>query len=353
MDPTKLLKEYQDKGYNILTPSITLEGLSPYHHATVETVLLSSDTAVGDVYPHKADNQDKPEGRQYRIAKQGLDKLAVLAGVIWHQEGGSRRIDDRKDPNYVAFEAFGAIRKADGQLVPVKAFYDLDFVAIEDDLRHQYRAKGGKGQYAKKGQELEDYVEYCVGRDMRSKRKHRATLCESGARNRVIRALLGIKKVYTYKELQKPFVCLRITYQPDYNDPEVKKLITLASIGAQMNVYGMQAGPALPPPDAKEDYEDVTPAEAGETEGEVVDTEPNGIEDEDPPGPEPDPADDFENWDRKSRESHVKALAERKNYNLAALLKRMKISKLSALSDVRLLAIFDKLNSLPDDDIPF
>ena len=202
-DPAKLLKRYHDEGYNILTPSITLEGLSSRHRATVETLSLSHDTDDGDVY------SDPNAKNKFIVSKQGLDKLAGLAGVLWPDKEGSRRIDDGDNPDYVAFEAFGAIRKADGQLVPVKAYYDMDLIAIEDDVRATHR-KNGYTYKKKRGKELDDYVEYCTARDMRSIRKHRGTRCESGARNRVIRALLGLKKKYTTAELKKPFVCVRI-----------------------------------------------------------------------------------------------------------------------------------------------
>ncbi len=341
-NPAQLLEEYRKKGYNILTPSITLEGLSPHHHATVETVQLSPKLEDGDVYPHKADNDEvKTDDRQFRIAKQGLDKLAVLAGVIWHQEGGSRRIDNGRDRDYVAFEAFGAIRKADGQLVPVKAFYDLDFVAIEEDLRANYEAK------ARRYNKNQDYVDYCVSRDMRSKRKHRSTLCESGARNRVIRSLLGIKKVYTGADLSKPFVCVRITYQPDYEDPEIKRLVTLAAIGAQTSLYGVVPQARLPEPDqAPYDTADLP------ENGEVVDTEPD-LEDldeeESPTG-----NNEFETWDRGSQEKYVKNLAIQKGYNLKELIERMEgVSSLADFKDIQIMKLHDKLIVLEDDDIPF
>lgn len=349
IDPAKLLEEYAKKGYNILTPSITLEGLSPHHHATVETVVLSPKLDIGDVYPHqKEKDQTKVEARKFRIAKQGLDKLAVLAGIIWHEQGGSRRVDNAADRNYVAFEAFGAIRKADGQLVPVKAFYDLDFIAIEEDLVVQYAQKNDgqkKKEWRKEGEERQEYIDFCVGRDMRSKRKHRSTLCESGARNRVIRALLGIKKVYTGAELSKPFVCIRITYQPDYNDPEVKRILTLASIGAQAAVYGLPTQAKLPPPDQAEYHT----LEEGETiDAEDVETEPNGVDDEEEPGDD----NDFENWDRFSQLTHIGVLATQKAYDLKDLLKRMDKS-LDEFSGPQLQSLHDKLNDMDDDDIPF
>ena len=354
-DPAKLLKQYQDEGYNILTPSITLEGLSPNHRATVETVALSHDPEDGDVY--KDPNADK----RYIVSKQGLDKLAVLAGVLWPDKEGSRRIDDGKKKDYIAFEAFGAIRKADGQLVPVKAFYDMDLDAIEDDLRFNYRAKGMR--YKKTGEELEEYVEFCTGRDIRSIRKHKATRCESGARNRVIRALLGLKKKYTTAELKKPFVCIRVTYQPDYEDPEIKKLITMISLGAQSNVFGLTAPqPQLPSPSANNSqYEEVVPADPFQPDDEhgdepVQTEEDDAIQDAELAEEDVDEGEaDFGLWDRKSQVQQIEKLAKRKDYDFTGLLKRMD-KKAMDLDDIQIIQIYDKLNTMPDAepaDIPW
>lgn len=343
-DPAELLESYKEKGYNILTPSITLEGLSDHHRATIETVELSPDPDYGDVYPHTSISG------QFIIAKQGLDKLAVLAGVIWHETGGSRRIDDGKNRDYIAFEAFGAISKADGQLVPVKAFYDMDLKVWEEDLQYRYREKSSKGKYKKTGVELEEYVAYCVGRDMRSIRKHMATRCESGARNRVIRAILGLKKKYSTQELRKRFVCVRVTYQPDYDDPEVKRLLTLKSLGAQINVFGSNPQ-QLPAP------ETVSVTDAEVVEEETPETEPNGVDDEpDAPGAEGPPDDEFGLWDRGSQLQFLEKIAKRKGYDLAGLYERMK-TNMGSVSDQNILKIHDKLMTMKDipvdDDIPF
>jgi hypothetical protein len=347
-DPAKLLKKYQDDGYNILTPSITLEGLSENHRAAIETVSLSPETDEGDVY--KDPNADK----RFIVSKQGLDKLSVLAGVLWPDREGSRRIDDGKNRDYIAFEAFGAIRKADGQLVPVKAFYDMDLIAIEDDLNFRFKEKAkklNKPKLDKKGQA--EYVEYCVGRDMRSIRKHRATRCESGARNRVIRALLGLKKKYTAVELKKPFVCVRITYQPDYNDPEIKKLVTMMSLGAQSNLFGLPqpqlASPIKPTESYEADAETFPAAEDTEVETEkddiVTEGEVTGEEDE---------PDEFALWDRKSQLIHIAKTAKTKGYDLDSLIERMeKIKSIEDLSEVQLIKIHDKLKDMEDNDIPF
>ena len=92
------------------------------------------------------------------------------------------------------------------------------------------------------------------------KRKHKIKLAETGAANRVIRAILGLKSAYTKAELSKPFTLIRIVFKPDYNDPEVKRQVTAAAIGAMTGVYGIQPKPLAPPIDIPpEDFHEVPP----------------------------------------------------------------------------------------------
>lgn len=356
LDPAKLLEEYQKKGYNILTPSVSLDGLGENWVATIKTVNLSPDPNDGDVYLNKADSSKKPQDRRYIVKKQGLDRLATLANVIWHENRGSRRTDDKKDKNYISMEAFGAIRLADGTLAPCVGSYDMDLEAKEDDLKHEYTIKG-KG-FNKKAKELEDYVEFCVGREIRRLRNHKRTLCESGARNRVIRALLGIR-LYKASELKKPFVCVSIRYQPDETDPEVKRLLTLASIGSLSQIYGMPSAPQhqLPAPDQAE-YVEAGDAPENGTDTPEHDYDADGVleEDELDGHPEDLGENDFENWDRPSQIKHIENLAVQKGYGLKALLDRMEnIDSLEEFSDKQILSLHEQLIQKPDteDDIPF
>lgn len=357
-DPAKLLKHYEEQGFNILTPSITLDGLSERHKATVETIRLSPNPEIGDVYKHQ-------EGK-FIISKQGLDKLAVLADIIWDKDE-CKLIGDPKDRrNYVAFQAFGAIKKADGKYVPAKGYKDMDFVVEREELEFKYKQKARKAN--KTGEAAREYIEYCVERDMIHKRKYGAEMCESGARNRVTRALLGVLKGYTQKQLEKPFVVVKITYQPDYEDPEIKKLMTYLSATAQTNIFGplpnapMLPGPLSKPKAHKEEYatEDAIIVESDD----VPDAE-NGdvVPDEDAPDDLEDGEVEFGLWDRKSQEAEINRLAKQKGYALQGLLDRMKEkkniaeAKLSAVDDIPLIQIYDKIKSMIDkpaeDDIPF
>lgn len=349
VNPETLLKEYKERGYNILTDSINLGALAHNFKATVEIRSLSPNPNEGDVY-------DYGSGK-FIITKQGLDKLAVLASVKFHIPYGSTRTDNEKNNDYVSFSSIGAIMKANGQHVASKQHYDIDLKAWEEDSRYKTRDKGKK--YKKTGQDLEDYIEYTVGKEMRSLRKHKSTRCESGARNRVIRSLLGTKKHYTQKELNQPFVCISITYILDDNDPEIKKLLTLNAIGAQGAIFGEKKTLPYYPEDRQPEAPDAKYQEAepvGPVDPEDMPEETNGVdtEPEDDDITEPGLDEDFDNWDRGSREKFLEKLALTKSYDLPDLIDRMKgVTTIHDLTDIQISSMKDKFSKMPDDDIPY
>ncbi|MCK4821717.1 hypothetical protein KA005_38480, partial [bacterium] len=194
------------------------------------------------------------DNAKLRITAQGLRKLSVCAGIIWHPTG-CRRTDNRSDRDYVSYQAVGGIKKADGAMVFWKGEYDLDFEVIKEELDDLHRNKCKN--WNKSDDEKRAYIESSVRRDMIFRRKHKIKLAETGAANRVIRAILGLKSSYTKTELSNPFIMLRIVFQPDYSDPEVKRQMTAAAIQAMTGVYGEQIPQSEPIDIPPEDIKDV------------------------------------------------------------------------------------------------
>lgn len=347
------LEVAKKEGANLLMPSTHIAGLSEFHAPVVERVFLSAKPDDGDVYPHDKD------GKKFRLTKQALMKLSVCAGVIWSVDQ-TRRIDNGQHRDYIAYQAVGGLRKADGQPVFFKAEYDVDFEIVEAELREQYEAKA---QYSKDktAQQKADYVDFCVKRDLLQKRKHRLKLAEAGAMNRVLRMLLGVKNAYTPAELAQPFVTIRIVFRPDYSDKEVRAKLLDASLLAMTGIYGQNTGavtagttvPPMPEPI------DVTAI-------------PNG-DDQDDDGHDPLPTPqspatpdaqssqltDFENCDEVGQCKALTDTARQKGYDLAGYQGRLKksLGELTATTRAKLfvylLALPDKAAAVVDDDIPF
>jgi hypothetical protein len=346
------MEQARKEKWNVLTPAVSMEGLSQFHQPVVEVVRLSPNKEDGDIYP--ASNSDDDQKGKVRLSGKGIEKLAMAACIVWNLEH-SRRTDDRSDDNYVSWQAVGGLRKPDGMVVWMKAEYDLDLAVIQEEMEQQARARLQKAKasgkdWAKK-KDPDDYVEYCINRDMPQKRKHKLKLAETGARNRVIRALLGLKNEYTAAELAKPFVLARIVLQPDYNDPAVKQAVLAAYLQSTMGVFGPTVA----------------------TQAQPIDIPKNDCADPDAPPPEnggdPDPEPgtreaaviDFQNAEKADQVKTLEELIGRKGYDYAGAFtaKKKPVISLDKLQPDTRLKYFQMLIDLPDktpnpdDDIPF
>jgi hypothetical protein len=68
-------------------------------------------------------------------------------------------------------------------------------------------------------------------------RKNGLRACESRAINAAIRECgCGIKQKYTRAELEKPFLVVRVAFQPDMRDPAIKEMVTARRSAASRDV---------------------------------------------------------------------------------------------------------------------
>jgi len=348
------MEKAKQDGWNIITPAITTEGLTPLHSVTVEHIELSPNPKDGDVYSHDKDKMI--------INKHGLQKLSNLAGI---EMIDTMRTDNGSDRQYISFKAGGFIRKADASVVMCVKTYAMDFEVIEEKVLELYQEKMKKWckDKAKTAwpnnlteNQRQEYINFNARKEVRRRREYKVQLCESGAQARVMRDLLGLKAFYSPAELQKPFVVVRITLKPDYEDPAIKMMLTQAAISASGQVFGHAPGypPALAAPAAP--AAQITHEDPDIPEPAAM---PNGgpIEDADyeeaaaAAGP-PDPAEvaraDFEGADDKNKIKMIEKLMVLKGYDKKQLKK-----PLGQFSDVHLLTFYDALSAMPDDDIPY
>jgi hypothetical protein len=336
MDLTFEIERYKHQGANVLMPSTMIGGLSEFHTPVIETVQLSSNPQDGDVYEDKQSNK-------FRLTKQGLVKLANCAGISWHPYE-TKRVDNRSDRNYVAYQAVGGIRKADGSSIAFKAEYDMDFDVIQEELVNQYTAKAQKGsdEYKKK------YIEDSVKREILFKRKHKVKLCESGAMNRVIRSLLGLKNGYTSAELSKPFVTVRIVIRPDYTDKDVRRQMMSAAVKSMTGIYGDEMGSMDKTPYSNgHDVIDI-PSDDDGYQYPPCDI-PDVLVESAPAPPQPPVAMmnsqeiDFSNCEPEEQISTLEILIIKKNYDIAVFPKPM-----AEFNEKNRISLFRKLISMPD-----
>lgn len=289
------LEGFKAQGAHLLLPSTFVSELPAYHKIVIDQVFLSPDPDEKDVYLQEKKTDNK--AAKYAPTRQGLMKLSNAAGIMW-DPARCVRLDDRRDRDYVAYQAVAGLKKIDGSPLFFKAEYDLDFEVILEEIEEGYKNKvklydknrKKYGWWHKMDENAQNaYIAKCIRRDVLQKRKHKAKLAETGAMTRVVRALLNLKPTYTAKELEQPFIVVRTVFQPDYSDPETKKQLTSASIQAVAGVFG-PARQAAAPLRLVEPPVDVTPAPETEFPDEIPDVPPDdepldGTEEEGLPDP--------------------------------------------------------------------
>lgn len=340
------LEEYRKKGsYNILVPTLTIQEISPFHKPVLEIVKVDPDPAAGEVY------EIVQGSGEFSLRATALQKIGYAAGLIWNARG-CHRTDDGSDPDVVSYRAEAAVRKEDGTYMLLNAEYMVDLRVIEEETRDSYEKKS-KALQKEKGwteQQRKDYVEKCVKRDMLQKRKFRLQLAQTGAMDRVIRKILGLKGTYRKEELEKPFVVPKIAFNPDVKDPKVRELLLKQGLDATNLIYGSPGGSLMdfhstpephrfidvtPKPEEK-DEEDSAPQE------EKVKPEPEKVEH----GEE---EKSFEKLGKSGQIVLLKALMRRKQYDETRLKK-----PLDSFTDSERKKFYDYLQALPEpEELPF
>lgn len=250
-DPVTQLAEYQAEHYNLLLPSTTMDQVPQGMRLSVREVLVDTSKGSADVY--QTENGLAPSGHM-------LDKIASAAGVSWTDVD---RLDDRKHPHYVEIQVKGTYVKLDGTVDLLIATASLD---LREDAGHgipgpDYEDIIVSAQLAKK-----PYT-----KRLRKARKFMFRVCESLAKNRAVRDATSMKGSYTKKELEKPFIAVKLV--PDPSNKQAQELMLAKLTDSTNALYGE---PATTVQDAE--YEDSPGTEsangAGETEGGRGKTDP-------------------------------------------------------------------------------
>ncbi len=329
------LAQERANGATIIQPS----DLTPisYYRPVIETIYLSGN----DYY--------KAQGK-CRLHYSGLTKLGNTAGVEW-DPAYTCRVDDRSDKMYVIFRAVGGVRKNDGRLYPVKAEYDLNLEIIEEETRDSYISKG-KG-FGKTGQALDDYVNSNTKRDVIQKRKRKLTLAESGAKARVLRALLDFPSQYANENqiVGMPFIVVRFVLY--HQNSDIKKLFLETARQSMLGLYGSGDAPALPVPlNDVSDAIDVTAVPTAEPESE---SEPKPKA-EQGPGPmksegsdertkAPTEREQFLLYDAQTQGAILDQLSKKVGYDIQHFCEQAKVMGPDQLSEAKRVEFYDFLTT--------
>lgn len=267
---TEVQKQYSN--CNLLLPQATDVQINPFYKFRVEEVPVDTSENSGDIFKVgsvKTGQQDR-NGKDiwtdtFSLTKPLLNKLAMAAGIQFNpRETYGQRIDR---VTYRA-QAQGAMKKADGT---ARTETDQKVICLEDEeekYRIEFGDKAVKGitdekqaraaseifagqwvestnKWGKKCQayviakeERERYIERSVMVNMAFLKKTWAEKAMTGAKLRVIRALLGLKGTYTKEELSRNFAIPTVVFSPDYSDPQVRQMMIAQGMSSVNNMFG-------------------------------------------------------------------------------------------------------------------
>ncbi len=258
---------------NLLMPMATETQLNPFYKLSVTTVQADLNDNSGDVFKVGTSQINGQWVDVFSPAKPLLMKLAAAAGI---QFDPNNTYGEYISKNCYRAKAYGAIKMPDGTN---KTHCDEKVINLDDEedrFRLEFMDKSIQGIIEEKaakeaekmfpGGEWKDtvnkfgkpckayvipendrqkYIDRSVMVNMMLLRKTFAEKALTGAILRVVRALIGLKGTYTMDELKKPFAVSRVTFAPDYNDPEVRTAMLSQGMNAMGNLFGASALPAV------------------------------------------------------------------------------------------------------------
>lgn len=273
-------KKYKTDSLHLLLPSVQMQnGGSSMYCYSIATVVADLSPNSGDVYslgytPVYDENGNKIEKKfekVFGIAKPFLHKIATAAGIQFDPNNSGIMPTGSKD--IFMARATGVIRLMDGnvtnrfdeKIVDISEEENKIKAAIRVQIDHGFQEKRGKelsrsykGHFIKKtygtnGHENEyrlfflepaDAERYLVSETKKEMIKVRADAPQkalTGAELRVIRSLIGLNAKYTESELRKPFIIPRVSFRPDFNDPETKRMALQYGLQSMGSMFGAPA----------------------------------------------------------------------------------------------------------------
>lgn len=233
------LENWRERQFHVLSPFTTISGMAAQHGLIASVVRINPDPTPGgpgEVYGNSdkggllwLGGQKGTPTEEVALAKIGLRKIAECGGI----STTTIRTDPRTIANYWEIKAIASYRGIDGALVVREATAEWDLRDGSD------RLKGFKPN------------------QITEARKNGLRNCEARAINAAIRECgCGLKQKYTRAELAKPFVILRVMFQPDMTDPDTRRVVTERALAGTAALYPAHALPAASAPYAQDVHDD-------------------------------------------------------------------------------------------------
>lgn len=228
---TQRIAEWKGHGFHVLSPAHQMSAFPPNYGVIATGMFINTAEAAKECYA---------DGTLVRttdraLTRTGIKKVEQLAGISW-LPSASRRTDDRRIQNYWEYESWCGLLGYDGQPRTQKG-------TTEIDLRDGSAQIGGwtesKWAALVSSGESNPKINGWTEKRVLQARQFGLRLAEAKSESATVRAALGLKSAYALDELKFPFIVLKVTYLPDYSDPEVRHLL---ADRATQGIASMYAG---------------------------------------------------------------------------------------------------------------
>jgi hypothetical protein len=232
----------------VLAPTDQVLQLNPVFAARLTHVPVSTDMPSG-----KTSNVDlwKPPGGGSAFAptKVLLSKIASAANIQWDVKE-TKRIDDRSDRYYCAYQAVGYMRLPSGEMKVFRDEATENATIMEEEILQKWMEKLGtervlewaNGRPSKKGTIDEAFAKSAARKEFLAYWKFFEERCMARAMNRAIRQVLALNGTYTLEELKKGFIVPQVNFSPDWDNPDNHRALEALMYGGISNMLGK--GPA-------------------------------------------------------------------------------------------------------------
>lgn len=216
------LGAYDRSKYNVLIPGTFTSQVTPFLVPVAREYSLDPDPEHGEVYVQewtKRDGQFVPKAMG--INALGLANMANVAGILEIPQA-SGRVDDGRDAGVCTYRSTMFMRLPDGQPVIRTRELTLELAQLYEEAEHRITKKGAENKWNGKPEPWPaKRVQDEIRKEQLLIRKFFHRKCETGAKARTHRVLLGIRSKYKPDEIARPFVLAAVV--PDVNQPEMRE----------------------------------------------------------------------------------------------------------------------------------
>lgn len=302
----EVLERYKDrKKYIILNENVAQMEASPFF----KVYAVEMNFAETDWYN---------TGSSYSLMKPALMRVcsALSISII-----SSVRTDNNSNPDFANYNVIGAMRMPDGTPRTMAGSKSFDVnEAVEDAFKRAQsgRAKRWDTYKDKSDAQLREMAESQRG----ALRKAKAERAETGAMERMIRAMGAMSTGYKKEDTTKTFVALVTTPDLDklFMDPAIRQAAALQAVGAASQLYGMAPGQVPAPPEITAgDQPDQKQLSAGAADQDAP-PPPASQPDPDAPPVDPDEAriDEWEAASQQERNEYITRLWQERIHGFKA-----------------------------------